>query len=47
MSKLDKSDIIKMIKDKDSLPMYDVINNTIILIPHNKKFYNRWNWYCF
>ena len=40
MSKLDKSDIIKMIKDKDSLPMYDVINNTIILIPHNKIYYN-------
>ena len=29
-----------MIKDKDSLPMYDVINNTIILIPESKIYYN-------
>jgi hypothetical protein len=40
MSKLDISDIVKMIKDKESLPMYDVINNTIIMIPHNKIYYN-------
>lgn len=40
MSKLDKSDIISMIKDKNSLPMYDVINDTILLIPHNKIYYN-------
>ena len=42
MSKLDKKEISKMIKDKDSLPMYDVINNTIILIPESK-IYNNFN----
>ena len=40
MSKLDKKEISKMIKDKDSLPMYDIINNTIILIPESKIYYN-------
>jgi hypothetical protein len=40
MSKLDKITITKMIKNKDSLPMYDLINNTIIMIPNNKIYYN-------
>ena len=40
MSKLDKISITKMIKDKNSLPMYDLINNTVIMIPNNKIYYN-------
>ena len=40
MSKLDKISITKMIKDKNSLPMYDLINNTIIMIPNDKIYYN-------
>ena len=40
MSRLDKMTITKMIKNKDSLPMYDLINNTIIMIPNNKIYYN-------
>lgn len=40
MSKLDKINITKMIKDKNSLPMYDLINNTIIMIPNDKIYYN-------
>ena len=40
MSKLDKISITKMIKDKSSLPMYDLINNTIIMIPNDKIYYN-------
>ena len=40
MSKLDKNAIINMIKEKDSLPMYDIINDTIILIPESKIYHN-------
>ena len=40
MSRLDKFTITKMIKDKNSLPMYDIINNTVIMIPNSKIYYN-------
>lgn len=40
MSKLESKNIINMIKDNNSLPMYDLINDTILLIPHDKIYNN-------
>ena len=44
MSKLESKNIINMIKDNNSLPMYDLINDTILLIPHDKIYNNFTIW---